>query len=178
MFEGFFMKLFTRYINQADNKVDDLKRAELLGFGGREVKIAPGAIVRVPQQNNIGSNIFIGLYTYVNGDVIIEDNVLIGPHCSLTAGHHKFDPKTGWFSGRTNLERDDQVRIGTGSWLASGVTVAAGVTVGKANLICANAVVTKDTPDYAIIGGIPGRVLGTIDPETGEHVWRKKDENN
>jgi acetyltransferase-like isoleucine patch superfamily enzyme len=162
--------LLTRYANQSDNHEDNSKRAEVLGFGGRDVKIAPGAIVRV-NPDRIGSNIFIGLYCYLNGPVTIGNNVLIGPHCSITAGHHKFDPATGWFSARTGSESDDSIVIGEGSWLASGVTVTAGVKIGKANLICAHAVVTKSTPDYAIMAGVPAVMAGRIDPETGVYHW-------
>jgi len=162
--------LLTRYANQSDNNEDNLHRAEVLGFGGRNVRIAPGAIVRVDSRK-IGSNIFIGLYSYLNGSVTIGDNVLIGPHCSITAGHHKFDPATGWFSARTDAGSDDSIVIGEGSWLAAGVTVTAGVKIGKANLICAHAVVTKDTVDYAIMAGVPARKVGHIDPVTGVYHW-------
>jgi len=165
----------TQYCNQSDNGPDDALRGELMGFGGRQVLIAPGAIVRVPDKSSIGRHIFIGLYSYVNGPVTIEDNVLIGPHCSLTAGHHKFDPATGSFSARTDADYDNSIVIGRGSWLATGVTVTAGVKVGKANLVCANAVVTKDTQDYAIMAGVPARQVGRIDPETGEYHWFSKE---
>ena len=61
--------------------------------------------------------------------------------------------------------------IGEGSWLASKVTVTAGVRIGRANLICAGSVVTKSTPDYAIMAGVPARQVGRINPETGEYHW-------
>lgn len=38
-----------------------------------------------------------------------------------------------------------------GSWIGAGCTIAAGVSIGRCNLICAGAVVTKNTPDYAIV---------------------------
>lgn len=168
----------TRYCNQSDNEPDNLRRAELLGFGGRHVRVAPGAIVRVRDPNAIGKNIFIGLYSYINGPVTIGDDVLIGPHCSLTAGHHKFDPATGCFSARTDADYDNSITIGRGSWLATGVTVTAGVKLGCANLVCANAVVTHSTPDYAIMAGVPARQRGRIDPVTGEYIWFSKEEHD
>lgn len=166
--------LLTEYINRGDNEAHNLRRAELLGFGGREVRVAPGAIVRVRHPERIGRNVFIGLYTYINGEVVIGDNTLIGPHCALTAGHHKFDPATGWFSARSEGDYDNSITIGAGSWLAAGVTVTAGVRVGRANLVCANSVVTRDTPDYAIVAGTPARVVGHIDPQTGAQCWDKR----
>jgi len=163
----------TAYANQSDNGVDNVRRAEVLGLGGREIKVAPGSIIRVKDTSKIGRNIFFGLYTYINGDVTVGDNVLIGPHCSVAAGNHKFDPATGWFSARTEPDGDDSIVIGEGTWLASNVTVTAGVKIGRANLVCAGSVLTKSTPDYAIMAGIPARQVGHIDPVTGEYVWHK-----
>lgn len=93
------------------------------------MRIAPGAIVRIGA-NPIGENSFIGLYCYVNGDVRIGRNVLIGPYCSLPAGNHKFDPATQSFA--TKRDAAKPIVIGDGSWLASGCTVTGGVTVGRA----------------------------------------------
>ena len=165
--------LFTIYANQSDNTEDNYRRAEVVGLGGRKVRIMPGAIVRVKDPSKIGSNVAFGLYTYTNGDVTVGDNVLIGPHTTIAAGNHKFDPATGWFSGRTEQDRDDSIVIGTGTWIASNVTVTGGVKIGKANLICAGAVVTKSTADYAIMAGAPAKQIGHIDPVTGEYIWHK-----
>lgn len=108
--------------------MDNLRRAELLGFGGG-VRIRAGAIV-LHRREPIGENSFIGLYCYVNGDVRIGRNVLIGPYCSLPAGNHKFDPATQSFA--TKRDAAKPIVIGDGSWLASGCTVTGGVTVGRA----------------------------------------------
>jgi len=172
---SFTSKEFEKYVELAattDNLRDNLHRAACLGFGGRGIMVAPGAIIRVPGEQ-IGRDVFIGLYSYLNGNVTIEDHVLIGPRCSLAAGNHKFDPVTGYFSARTEQDYDNSIRIGYGSWLASNVTVTAGVKIGKANLICAGAVVTHDTPDYAIMAGTPAKQIGEIDPLTGEYCWFK-----
>lgn len=170
-FDKDFFDALTEYCNRSDNREDNTRRAEALGFGGRGILIAPGAIVRVREPDKIGEGVFFGLYNYVNGNVTIGAHVLIGPHCSITAGNHKFDPATGWFSARTEGDGDDSVVIGEGSWLASHVCVTGGVKIGRANLICAGAVVTKSTPDYAIMAGIPARQIGHIDPQTGEYLW-------
>lgn len=166
---------FTRYCNQSDNQQDNLRRAQIIGFTGDDVKVAPGAIVRICD-NQPGNNVFIGLFSYINGDVTIGNNVLIGPHCSITAGHHQFEVATASFSGRTPAA-DNPIVIGDGSWLASGVVVTAGVRIGRANLLCANAVVTKDTPDFAIMAGVPARQIGRIDAESGDYIWFDKDIN-
>ena len=101
----------------------------------------------------------------------VGDDVLIGPHCSIVAGNHKFDPATGAFTARTEGDGDESVVIGDGSWLCSNVTVTPGCKIGRCNLICAGAVVTKSTPDYAILAGVPAKRVGEIDPVTGEYRW-------
>ncbi len=168
---------YVRLSSMSDNYEDDKRRAEMLGLGGRDVLVAPGAIIRIPDMDKrIGTDIFIGLYCYLNGKVTVEDHVLIGPHCALAAGNHKFDPQTGYFSARTDADYDNSIVVGWGSWLASNVTVTAGVRIGRANLICAGAVVTHDTPDYAIMAGVPAKQIGRIDPETGAYIWLHKAE--
>jgi len=163
---GEFEKL-TRYCNQADNTLDNINRAKAFGISAENVKLAPGAIIRTPGQVKIGNNCFIGLYAYINADVTIGENVLIGPHCSISANNHRFDPKTQSFS----RGKPQPIVIGDGCWLAAGCMVTAGVTIGKCNLICANAVVTRDTPDYAIMAGTPARQVGRIHPHTGDYHW-------
>ena len=168
-------ELFTEYMHLTNNTKWNVKRAQIIGIQSKNVQVAPGANVRIPKEQ-IGNNIFIGLYDYLNGNVTIEDNVLIGPHCSIIAGNHKFDPATGWFSARTEGDGDESVVIGSGSWIASGVTVTPGVKIGKANLICAGSVLTKSTEDYSIMAGIPAKKVGYIDKDTGKYVWYSKNE--
>ena len=165
----------TRYSNYTGLE-DARRRAEIMGFDKPGTIVQNGSIVRLGDKGSVGENVVIALYCYINGNVIIEDNVLIGPGCALTAGHHKFDPATGWFSARTEPDGDESIIIGWGSWLCAHVTVTAGVKIGRANLICAGAVVTKSTPDHAIMSGMPAKQTGRIDPETGEYVWFKKDD--
>jgi len=159
----------TRYL-ALDTAEADRRRAEILGHGNG-VMFAPGAVVRIGG-NEIGRNSYIGLFSYVNGDVRIGHDVLIGPHCSLPAGNHRFDPATGAFN--TLRDGSKPITVGDGAWLAAGVTLTGGVSVGRGALVCANAVVTRDVPDYAIAAGVPARIVGRIDPETGEHIWLKK----
>ena len=163
-------ELFTEYCHLTNDAEHNTKRAQIIGIKSQDVQVAPGANVRIPK-DQIGNNVFIGLYDYLNGNVTIGNNVLIGPHCSILAGNHKFDPKTGWFSARTEKDGDDSVVIGDGTWIASGVTVTPGVKIGRANLICAGAVLTKSTEDYAIMAGVPAKKVGYINPDTGEYIW-------
>jgi len=164
-----FEKL-TYYCNGSDKREENRNRAMALGFKEEGILVATGAIVRLGGRCGIGKHSLIGLYSYVNGEVTIGERVLIGPHCSITSNNHKFNPETKSFQGRNE---GAPIIIGDGCWLASGVMVTAGVTIGRGNLICSNAVVTKDTPDYAIIAGTPSKIVGKINPRTGDYEWTK-----
>ena len=168
----------TRFCNVGGNADFNFKRSNLLGFGGKNIHFQTGALVNVDPKK-VGERVVFSYYCYVNGDVTIGDRVLIGPHCSVTAGDHKFDPETKAFTKRNNDDFDVSIVIGDGSWLAHAVTVTSGVRIGKGNLICAGAVVTKNTPDFAIMAGIPAKQVGEINPDTGEYIWysrQNKDE--
>ncbi|MFA0086988.1 acyltransferase [Vibrio sp. 10N.261.51.F12] len=167
---------FTLYTAKSNNFEDDTARARILGFDGDNVRIAPGAIVRI-NDNQIGNHSYIGLYSYINGDVIIGDHVLIGPHVSIVAGNHLYDPQTETFGLRT-CPTKGQVVINNGVWLTSGVVVTPGVTIGKCALVCANAVVTQDVQPYAIVAGSPAKPIGEINAETGEYIWFEKERSD
>lgn len=164
---------FTLYTTQSNNFEDDNLRATLLGFTNEKVRIAPGAVVRVGD-NQIGQQSYVGLYSYINGDVEIGENVLIGPHVSIVASNHIYSPNDDCFSGRSNLEKG-RVVIEDGVWLTSGVVITPGVKIGRCSLVCANSVVTNNVEAYAIVGGTPAVQLGKIDRKTGEYVWFGKE---
>jgi len=164
---------FTLYTTQSNNFEDDNLRANILGFVNERVRIAPGAVVRVGDKQ-IGQHSYVGLYSYINGDVAIGEHVLIGPHASIVASNHVYCPSDDLFSGRSDIEKG-KVIIEDGVWLTSGVVVTPGVTVGRCSLVCANSVVTSDVAPYAIVGGTPAVQLGKIDRETGKYIWFGKE---
>jgi len=155
---------FDRYILLSNTDEDNLRRGELvrpyLKRCGERLQLAPGATLPYPDNTTIGDDVYIGLWTYIGGGhITIEDLVLIGPHCSVTGGDHAFNPETEDF---TAPHHRAPIVIGRGTWMAAKSVVTAGVRVGKANLIAAGAVVTADTPDYAIMAGIPARRIGSV----------------
>jgi acetyltransferase-like isoleucine patch superfamily enzyme len=153
-----------RYILLSNKDEDNLRRGELvrpyLKSCGLRLQLAPGATIPWPDKCVIGDDVYIGLWTYIGGgDITLEDRVMIGPHCSLTAGDHRFNPEKDDYSAP---HKRAPIVIGHGTWLAAGAVVTCGVRVGRANLVAAGAVVTKDTPDYAIMAGVPARPVGTV----------------
>jgi acetyltransferase-like isoleucine patch superfamily enzyme len=56
------------------------------------------------------------------------------------------------------------VEIGDGAFLGEGCVILKGVRVGKRAVVAANAVVTRDVPDYAVVAGVPAHVVRSIAP--------------
>ena len=138
--------------------------APLLKACGKNLKLAPAVNIYNPSRLSVGRHVYIGFNTYIgDGDITLEDEVVIGPFCSITGGNHLFREGSVRFGGYEY----HPVQIGAGSWLGSHVSVLAGVTIGKGCLIASGAVVTKDVPDGMIVGGVPAKIIKENDLESG-----------
>lgn len=51
------------------------------------------------------------------------------------------------------------VIIGNDGWLGTGSTILSGVRIGNGSIVAAGSVVSKNVPDYALIGGVPARII-------------------
>jgi len=63
------------------------------------------------------------------------------------------------FANEERFEESRRTSIGHDVWIGASAIILDGVTVGHGAVIAAGAVVTKDVPPYAIVGGVPGKVL-------------------
>jgi acetyltransferase-like isoleucine patch superfamily enzyme len=105
----------------------------------------------------IGRDAYIGVYCCI-GDVTIEDDVLIGSHVSITNGSRQHG------IGRLDIPVREQpgewprVTIGRDSWIGDRAVVMA--DVGRHCVVGAGAVVTRPVPDFAIVAGVPAKIIG------------------
>ncbi|KPV39319.1 acyltransferase [Alicyclobacillus ferrooxydans] len=88
------------------------------------------------------------------GGLYIGNNVNISPETMILTAEH--DVNHPLFGGK-----EAPVVIHDDSWLSSRSMILPGVIVGRGAVVAAGAVVTKDVPEYAIVGGVPARVIGT-----------------
>ena len=106
----------------------------------------------------IGKNVTInkGCTMMSVGKVIIEDDVLIGPDVKLVTVNHDLKDRHG-------LCHFKPVVIKRNAWICIGAIICPGVTVGENAVVAAGAVVTKDVPDNAIVGGNPAKIIKFIE---------------
>lgn len=106
----------------------------------------------------LGNNSGIGEGSRLYGRVLIGDDVMMGPQCWIYTQNHEFRYLDKPMR-QQGPQREEPVVIGNDVWIGSRVTILPGVHVGNGVIIGAGAVVSKDIPDYAIVGGNPARIL-------------------
>jgi Acetyltransferase (isoleucine patch superfamily) len=118
---------------------------------------------------SIGDRVSIGHFAHIIAkyNIVIEDNVLIADKVYITDCNHSYED-IGQPIIDQGIYNAGEVRIGEGSWLGENVCVI-DAKIGKHCTIGANAVVTKDIPDYSVAVGIPARVIKKYNVNAG--MW-------
>jgi acetyltransferase-like isoleucine patch superfamily enzyme len=116
--------------------------------------------IRLGARTSIGGN---SVVVSMEG-VVLGEAVLTAGGCYISAGSYRFDDVEVAVMDQTAYSKGP-IHIGAKSWLGTSVIVLDGVSIGKAAVIGAGAVVTKNIPDYAIAIGAPARVVKIRGPQ-------------
>jgi acetyltransferase-like isoleucine patch superfamily enzyme len=125
---------------------------------GNDTRI--GAFVEIQKNSSIGARCKISSHTFICEGVTIEDEVFVGHGVMFT---NDLYPRAANLDGSMQSEADWAVVptvVRRSASLGSNATIIAGVTIGVGALIGAGAVVTRDVPDFAIVAGVPARIVG------------------
>ena len=120
-----------------------------------------GAFVEIQRGAVIGRRCKISSHSFICDGVTIEDGVFVGHGVMFT--NDRF-PRALADDGRLQTDADWELvptRVGRGASIGSNATILPGVTIGEGALVGAGAVVTRDVPPYAVVAGVPARVVGS-----------------
>ncbi len=129
-----------------------------------------GAHVRIGKRNNliIGRNCYLGKYTDIGCDTVIGDNVMFANRVALVGryDHHYQQIGVPMRFAKHLRDRDYnwkglglKVEIGDDVWIGYGSIILSGVTIGQGSIIAAGSVVTKDVKPYSVYGGVPAKKI-------------------
>jgi acetyltransferase-like isoleucine patch superfamily enzyme len=134
---------------------------------GDNVTICKGAQIRPSSYYSgnlgwglkMGNSSSIGAYSYIgcSGKIEIGNNVMMGPCVNIIAENHNYEdveiPMNAQGVNNIGIKIEDDV------WIGTRATILDGVHIGKGAIIAAGAVVNKPVPPYAIVGGVPAKIL-------------------
>lgn len=128
---------------------------------GARNEIAPGArLLTYGGDITLGDDCSVQLYSilYGHGGLLIGHGVRIAAQCVIIPANHRFDDPSTPIHRQGITARG--VRIADDVWIAAGARILDGVQIGAGAVVAAGAVVHRDVPAMAIVGGVPAKVIG------------------
>jgi len=175
--------IYSRYRSDEGPFESQLRRVVLRAMcrqAGHGLRVESEVVVKHPETMEFGTAVFIGAQSMIqgrfDGTCRIGNHVWIGPHSYFDARNLILEDYVGWGPGAKVLGSShtgepvdipiiaselkiDPVVIGYGADIGTNATILPGVRVGAHSIVGAGSVVTEDVPDYAIVAGVPARVL-------------------
>ena len=138
--------------------VEDLE--ELFGRKLDDVRILTPFICDFGNRVKFGKGVFINHSAILSasGGIEFEDGSMAAPGLRIATINHDMNERHAIYTyGKVTVKKN--------AWIGMNVTICPGVTIGEYAVVAAGAVVTKDVPDYAVVGGVPAKVIRMQDPK-------------
>lgn len=128
-------------------------------YGGK-LNVEQGAYFGRGDDVRVGTLVGLGKnFTMHNCILTVEDDLMMGEEVMIIGGGHHFDDLNKPM-GMQGAKEKTKLYIASDVWIGSRVIILPGCQrIGRGAIIGAGAVVTKDVPDYAIVGGNPAKVI-------------------
>ena len=147
---------------------------------GNDLQVGPNVVLKHPETMEFGDCVFIGAQSMIqgrfDGTCKIGSHVWIGPQAYFDARDLVLEDYVGWGPGakvlgsaHTGIPSTEPiittglvikpVTVGFGADIGMNASILPGVHIGAHSIVGAGAVVTHDVPDYAIVAGVPARVM-------------------
>lgn len=137
-----------------------------LSYCGKKVVIGRHFNASGINNISIGNNSSIGMdnrFICTRAKILIGNNVMTAPNVTVITGSHRYDiqgiPMTEVRDKDKLPENDKDVIFEGDNWIGANTTILKGVTIGIGSIVAAGSVVTRSTPPYSIVGGVPAKVI-------------------
>ncbi len=141
-------------------------KKRMLGKCGKNIHLGPGLMMDKASNLFMGDDVHIGpnaLLMNLRARILIGDHVMFAPNVTMITGNHKIDIIGRYMTTITDQEKlpedDKDIVLKGDNWIGANATILKGVTIERGAVVAAGAIVTKDVPAYAIVGGSPARIL-------------------
>jgi len=105
------------------------------------------------------------LFNTGSGTIMVEDYAFFGHHVTLIAGEHD-RRRLGIERQRAVVPDGCDIVVRTGAWIATNATILGPCVIGEHAVVAAGSLVNKDVPAYAVVAGVPARVVGHVEAPT------------
>lgn len=139
--------------------------------------------IMTPFHAEYGENLSIGEDFFSNfncmfldvAKITIGKGVMLGPNVTIATPMHPLLARErviqDYPSGHHDLEYAKPITIEDNVWIASGATICGGVRIGKNSIVGAGSVVLSDIPENVLVGGVPARIIRTLDEKDKLDIW-------
>jgi maltose O-acetyltransferase len=125
---------------------------------GQDVNVEYGAFFHSGNDVVIGNFSGIGINANLSGKITIGNYVMMGRDVVIMTRNHEFSI-IGIPMAQQGFKEERPVFIEDDVWIGDRVIILAGVRVGQGTVIGAGSVVTKDVPPFAVVGGVPAKII-------------------
>ena len=157
-----------------DENVKIGDRSKIWHFSHIQSGSVIGNDTSIGQNVNISNNVKIGNFVKIQNNVSVyegvelEDYVFCGPSMVFT---NVLVPRSEF--PQRGPEHYLKTLVKKSASIGANATIVCGIVIGQYALIGAGAVVTKDVPDFALVVGNPGRIVGWVDEKGNKLVFNK-----
>lgn len=156
---------FIQYLPETNNKylkpIRDIRSSvvkKILDKCGKNINVEKKANFGTGKGIEIGDNSGIGVNASIRGPLKIGNNVMMGPDVIILTRRHNFENINVPIMTQGYLPSEEVV-IGSDVWIGTRVIILPGIIIGNGVIIGAGAIVTKNVPDYAVVGGNPAKII-------------------
>jgi len=114
----------------------------------------------------VGDDVSLGqrpILLATRSQIKIGNHVMFGPEVTIRGGNHRIDLVGRFMKSVKDDEKRPEDDLGVviedDVWIGTRAIILHGVTIGRGAVVAAGAVVTRDVPPYAIVGGVPARII-------------------